>query len=594
MAQNQKDLELMAMEEEEAELLRLEEEELLELEQQELAALEAEDSFESQLKPGEAPQFIEERAPRDQVSFADRLLYKNILSDTDPKATLDYFKKKKPDLDWTYSPEGELAVRGKGEKEFRYADAPGLDLEDITDIGYDLISGGAQTLAGAGGLAAGGPAGGYAAGTATGGGLELIRQGIAKGITGGDISAGQVGLATATGGLSPLLFGFGMTGKQAAKLGATRGLSKEAVKNLQSGIVPRIAKSAAAKAGETVSGVKATALRTYAARKPEVDALIASGPTDLTDKISTQTMKAIEDARANAGRALEAEVKKSNAQIDTLKIFEPLRKKWEEATAKAQQLGSKDLKKQASDLKKQYRNAVQGMPAVTTPDQAFYLQKFYRDKARFGVNIDSLPFDERDSVQAARDVYKTINKELQSSTGISNELKSQVKKLIKLEKTADKYLGTGEKTLRSLGALDAPSYAYRRKLVKDIKEVTGLDLKDASDLLVTYKEFAEPAGLPKSSQGVTSTTRALGLNLFPGAALIPAAWSPAAMKLYTGAGGAAVRGAQKPLEAAIKAIPEKAVSKKQKAALRKTPYYLANQEILKMLFGTDQIDEGEE
>ena len=157
------------------------------------------------------------------IQGTDRALIKNLGGDKE--GTMNYLHKEHPKSEFKYSEKGEVLGRDRGSNEWRKMDvdtsllSPSTwELQDITDVGTDIVGGiaeGAAALgAGAAGMAAS-PVGALVAGStaagATATGIDLVKQGAAKalglraeGVSGIDaLKEGAFSAATTP------LFGFG-------------------------------------------------------------------------------------------------------------------------------------------------------------------------------------------------------------------------------------------------------------------------------------------------------------------------------------------------------------------------------------------------
>ena len=115
---------------------------------------------------------------------------------------------------------GSIIAKKKGENTWGKLDPSGFDIQDISDVGYDVLAGigtGAATaLGGVGGsavsLGLGGIPGAMAAGAGSSAALEGLRQGLGNlaGVSSG-VDKGSLVLSTALGAASPLAFGSGAT-----------------------------------------------------------------------------------------------------------------------------------------------------------------------------------------------------------------------------------------------------------------------------------------------------------------------------------------------------------------------------------------------
>lgn len=162
-----------------------------------------------------------------EITFGDRFVIKNF--GVDPDSAAKFLKSRHSDMVFTKIGD-QLAMRKPDDKQWHVLDPEGFDLEDITDVGYDVgagvLSGAATAAAGLGAGAATGGAGAIPAAMAAGGassaGLEYLRQKIGQGlgVAGPEVSKADVALAGGAGALAPFLLGTGATaGKIAAKAG---------------------------------------------------------------------------------------------------------------------------------------------------------------------------------------------------------------------------------------------------------------------------------------------------------------------------------------------------------------------------------------
>ena len=197
------------------------------------------------------------------IPFTVRAVYKNF--GADPEASFNYLQKKLPNLQLKKDKEGEVLAKRPEETEWKRLDPKGFDLQDISDIGYDVpaaVAQGAATAAVglAGGAAGGGvgaiPAAMFTSGV-TGAGLEGLRQGIGSmmGIE-DNASKEQAILAGAAGTVSPLLFGTGAGAKEAGKYIAKKGLETTSKDLLQTqrGLLGRGYDAAAGYVGPKLAG----------------------------------------------------------------------------------------------------------------------------------------------------------------------------------------------------------------------------------------------------------------------------------------------------------------------------------------------------
>lgn len=510
-------------------------------------------------KAGEAPwekkdvPQVEEMHP--DVSWADRATVKNFAQS--PEAGAAYLNQKGFE---TEIRDGNIYVRKPNERSFKALDPKGLDLQDVTDIAYDIPAGlltGAATAAS--GIAGAAASGGVAAlpaaaagGAASSAGLEALRQklggflGIPQEVSGRDVA-----VAGALGAASPLLFGTGATAAQAAKAGINQAS--------QSGLVTRGVKAAFPSVARVTSGIPTEATSTYINRMPEVDDLIAQGP-DAAANVAETTHKQVQDAffakKKEVGEALAKQVKGSPNLIGRDKLFEPLENRIQAMTNSELSMTPKG-QAEIEALRQELISMKEGLPDMISPSTAWELQDQMKQmanfqnvkgtfQARYGANASGA---EKALADAAGDSYRVINKELEQAAGAAGK-KSEYSQLSRLQDKLQKYFKDPEATERTLLQLDAKSKGAARKTVKALDEVTGgTPVKDNAKLLEAYSYFQNPELLPMSTGGTTSTSRTLGLS-----SLFEAVGGLAGQKgAQVGRAAGAVAGGPKAVKAAIKA-----------------------------------------
>lgn len=247
----------------------------------ELARRELARRQQSQTPTGE-PKINEQRA--DQISFADRAIVKNFSQS--PEKSAHYLREQHPNLD-IQAHNGRLLVKEKGATEYNVVDPEGFDLEDITDIAYDVGSGITEAFA----FPFTGPAGSAAVGA----GSETLRQGIGN-LAGIDNDAGEMAKdAAMVGGMSALIPGLGRLLKPAAK-------------------------GAANAAKSTVSKLtQATAddVDVFVNKGAELDKILDS-PTGFTDQYNTIIKEVAEKEKAFKSEINKqfAELRKQGIEVD--------------------------------------------------------------------------------------------------------------------------------------------------------------------------------------------------------------------------------------------------------------------------------------
>lgn len=121
--------------------------------------------------PPPEPKFLEEKAAN--IPFKERFVAKNLA--VSPEAQVQYLKEKLPKFEFQLK-DGEVFARPiGGNYNYKALDPKGFDVQDISDVAYDIGAGGLQ--AGATALGAlGGPVVAALSSAASGAGLEGLRQ----------------------------------------------------------------------------------------------------------------------------------------------------------------------------------------------------------------------------------------------------------------------------------------------------------------------------------------------------------------------------------------------------------------------------------
>jgi len=518
---------------------------------------------------------IDEMHP--DIKFTDRLAVKALGNDTD--SSLRYLQKQNPNLQFR-NVDGDIQAKKPDEQQWRKLDPSKLDLQDIADLAWDIPAGVAQGVATAGAGLLGAPAGGVGAipaamagSAASGTGLEAIRQGLGKyfGIN-DEVSGKDLALTAGTSALSPLLFGTGAGAKDIAKSAIKSGLDQKAIEASQRGLLGRgydaVAGYVGPKIGSLLSGQDSKLLKTAAGMTDELKvADISPEPiTQRLDDASQAVTGAIRNMSDEAGKGIENTVKTLDAQgavIKTAPIVKPL----EDAIQKLKSDGmgtesNKELIDQLQGLiDKHFKvktevpvelNPVQSLmvkigaekppaPKVVTQmpeainasnaNQLYFDLKGLSDSA--GVNFNNLGTakgavsgvnvndsrtanallkamtEAKNSVkQLARDTDPKLGQEfdnLHSQYSILQGFKSDFQKASSSEEAFQRLLAKSNN--------DAPT----EKLVKNLKNISGVDLPKVSREVQALRTFRKPSPDAVSIRGGTSTSRTVPLALAGGA-----------------------------------------------------------------------------
>jgi len=453
---------------------------------------------------------VEEMHP--DVSWSDRAIVKNFAQS--PETGAGYLNQQGFE---TEIRNGNIYVRKPNEDKFKALDPSGFDVQDITDMGFDIPAGvatGAATAAG--GLALNIP-GAIGAGAASSSGLEGLRQGIGKylGIP-QDISGKDMAVAGALGGASPILFGTGATAAQMLKSGV--------IPSTQRSLVTKGIEKAFPYVGRASSGVPVKAIKTYMQETGTVDALIKQGPdvaAQISNKMHGEIKEQFFQKKKEIGEALSTQIKGGDNLIPTSAIFAPLAERHAELVA-SQRFKTPSGKAEAKALKKTITGLLKGLPVEVTPNTAWELQDTLKQlsnynnvkgtmQSRFGPSASGA---EKTLADAAAKAYKNVNQELENAAGAAG-LKKEYTDASRLQEKLQKYFNTPEATERTLMSLDAKSKGAARKTVSEFEKLVsppGANISKQADLLNSYSYFQDPELLPISSGGTTSTSRSIGIS----------------------------------------------------------------------------------
>lgn len=218
------------------------------------------------------------------ISFADRAIVKNFSQS--PEVSAQYLRQQNPDKDIQVH-NGQLLVKDKGATEYNVVDPEGFDLEDITDVAYDVGSGIAEAVAF--------PFTGSLGSGAIGAGSETLRQGIGN-LAGLENDAAQTAQdAALVGGVSATIPAVGKFLKPAIK----------GVANSGKGLVSKLTQA-------TKGDVD-----TFVNRGDELDGILRSdtGFTDSFNDIITEVAAKEKQFKNEIGQQF-AELRKQGIEVD--------------------------------------------------------------------------------------------------------------------------------------------------------------------------------------------------------------------------------------------------------------------------------------
>lgn len=495
------------------------------------------------------------------IDFATRAIYKNF--GADPESSFRFLQKKLPNLQLKKDKEGEVLAKRPEETEWRRLDPKGFDLQDISDIGYDVPAAVAQGAATAAAGLAGGAAGGgvgaipaaMAASAGSGAALEGARQGIGSlfGIE-DNASKEQALIAAAAGAVSPLMFGTGAGAKEALKYAG-----KEGAKDLlqtQRGLLGRGYDAAAGyvgpKLGALVSGENAKVIKKAAEILPEIKAAdtnpeirslplkeVAQEVPRKLKNLTTETGRRLEDLRGmidnQPGLILTGEgaATRGTGSIPATEFIQPFRDLAEKLSAggAATEAQLKDAQTLARVIEQEFK----GLPDNLTAAQVDTLRKRFKERAQqYGLNygktgqavggtegasaIDAqiaLAFEEsrrkmNDSIISRleamgpeyADEYAKLNDQYSYLKSVAKENNNK----FKTSKSVSDFLARSTKD-----DLEAQNLI-------DIQNITGVNLEDLATRDQALRTFSKPSTEIRSLGGATSTSRSIPLAVAGGTA----------------------------------------------------------------------------
>lgn len=486
--------------------------------------------------PGEEA-LIQEQSPG--VSGWQRFVAKNFA--VSPEASMGYLRSKLPEGSDVREIRGQIGVKLPGETTWKALDpdtgAISSDiLGDLGDVAYDVGSGAVQGAA-TGLGAAGGALGMAAAGGASGAGLEALRQkiGSALGIPNNEDNS-QIALA---GGLGAAL------GPAEKLVGAGYNLAK-------SKVGPKMA--------EMASGVPAKVWKDFAQNSDRVVDL-AKDPAKslaLVDDIKDTVVGSYQRQLGAAGKEIEgalAQASQDGAQVDISPIKKALRDKISRAEAIAKENPTPASLQKLDDLKaveRQYfihENTTPQMglvsatytPDKVSPDLAFRLKEQLRELASPVPGAASKlknPSD-KEIMNFGNTAMKDITGQMTKAVPGLERANARYSTLMDEAGAVNQAFKDAPTTAATARNLDSQSKkVLKERLSKTLSpdEVSGL--QDKLQALQTQAYLGDPASLPLSGLGSTSTSRTVPMSILGGSL-----GTLAGYKMGGGYAGAAVGGA---------------------------------------------------
>lgn len=475
------------------------------------------------------------------ISFKDRAIYKNFA--VDPAQGFAYMQKKYPDLEFKAGTSGDMLIKGRNEDSWKKLDPSGFDIEDISDVAYDVpaaIAEGAATAAGGiGGFFLGGGVGAIpgamAAGGTAGAGTEALRQYIGKeaGVA-EEYDPSMMGVNAAFGAVSPLLLGTGAGLKQVGKAAAKKGLSQEATEQAlkaQSGLLKRgatgVTEAISPKMGSMMSGYEPEALQKMGQMVDEK--LMTMDPSQIARSTVQEVGTALKTKRDAVGARYGEALKALDVEINIGEYEKPLFdlvQKYKDRMAKATAgLDEEQIMKNAEyqdyahirDIYESYANKGGVLKGSGIPE---YLDKINDlSLVRKNANVSAKSKVDQDIVRVTKQIAGNVNKSLDKTAAgqAFSGVKKEYSDIFELEELANKYFKDPTKAQSTMQNLASPKQAVRADDVRHIGRELGVDLKDKADQMYVLSEFAKPATASKFLGGTSGTARDIGLATAGGA-----------------------------------------------------------------------------
>lgn len=472
------------------------------------------------------PEIVEEMHP--SMTMADRALVKNLGSD---EGGFNYLQKQYPNLEFKKE-NGRTLMRDRGSQGSYNVLDPDTGffstdiINDAIDIGGDVIQGGIEGVATAGGAALGALAGGgvgaipagIAAGGGAGAGTEYLKQKLAQQLGVRDeLSGDDIALSGAFGAASPLLFGTGATIKGAAKEGikniAEKGLLGTAKDFGKSKVLPSLS--------SLPTGVSSKVWNTF---RENTDDIVKMTDEDMINR-SVNVFDTLESSAAQLKEELGQQyqtLSKTGQGINLKSVEDEIF----DEIGKLSKTGRNSDAKAAQELEDLYYDMfTQGDVLIDSKNVDFDTAMKIKDEiaARGDFNkalsdLDAKQKLVRGKVKGKADsLYSTINKSIDSSMDNFKELRGNYADYKTLERTLNSFKsGKGvnksfeEKAVDAMTKLDSDSakQIYKNDRLKGIASKLGVDIEKEANIISAYNKLRN-APLTPMSGGATTTTRSL-------------------------------------------------------------------------------------
>jgi hypothetical protein len=510
-------------------------------------------------KSKDAPEVLQEMHP--DFTVKDRFVVKNFASGDDQ--AVSYLQARHPNLEVRLAPNGQIQAKGRGKAEpYRVLDpnnglmetVAGLATfrpeawQDVADVGYDVASGVGTGLAtGAAGVA-GAAAGGVgaipaaaAAGAGASMGFEGLKQGIGKALgIENNFDGTNLGIAGATGALSPLLLGTGATAGQLAK-GALKGglddAGKLAMQQAQRGAIGRgvdaYGKPLLAKIGSAASGVSEEVLETYGKHADTIKRM-ENDPKAITN-FTTETGKLVGDktraAEQAAWKTYSEAVKNSTDPVDMTPVLALRDEALESVKERFEGYSTRENKEIERELKKAFARVLRSDTTEISAESAAQLSQSLGTLAEYGTlkpvnmgvntGLQGMTPVERQIAITARKLKDQVDAGLEAVLpDNAMQARAQYGEIANLHRRADALIRDPKQAFASLRNADKTSNLPNAELFHELDQRVGTDLIERSKILDTFGTLRKKtaSSVPLSSGGATSTTRSVPLSAAGGLA----------------------------------------------------------------------------